>query len=104
VRRLIVKKLCSCFRIGGGQSELGWPGTCVLIAAVERWKYWWNAESAPQRRCDILLYCDAGAWWIEVRHGGGSGHSYWREYPDIDAAVDRVRELMVGPYDWLQID
>jgi hypothetical protein len=70
---------------------------------VERWKYWWNAQSDPARRCDVLLYCDAGAWWIEVRHGGADGRSYWREYDDLDPAIDRVRELMAGPYEWREI-
>ncbi|HEY1485082.1 MAG TPA: hypothetical protein VGF84_03195 [Micromonosporaceae bacterium] len=70
---------------------------------MERWKYWWNAQSDPARRCDVLLYCDAGAWWIEVRHGGADGRSYWREYDDLDQAIDRVRELMAGPYEWREI-
>jgi hypothetical protein len=70
---------------------------------VERWKYWWNAKSEPAQRCDVMLYCDAGSWWIEVHHGGAAGHSYWHEYADIDAATDRVRELMAGPDDWQQI-
>jgi hypothetical protein len=74
------------------------------MCSVERRKYWWNAESEPSRRCDVLLYCDAESWWIEVRLGGANGHSYWREYPDVDAATDRVRELMAGADDWRQID
>ena len=70
---------------------------------MERWKYWWNARTEPRDRRDVLLYCDAGAWWLEVRHGGAAGSAYWHEYPHLDAAMDRVRELMAGTDAWREI-
>ena len=55
-----------------------------------------------------MLYEDGGRWWMEIRIGGGigggSGRSYWREFGDEDAALDRVSALMAGPQRWHQID
>ena len=71
---------------------------------MERRKYWWNADSESPERCDIVLYEDGGRWWMEIRIGGGSGRSHWREFDDEDAALDRVYALMAGPQRWHQID
>ena len=41
---------------------------------------------------------------MEIRIGGCSGRSHWREFDDEDAALNRVYALMAGPQCWHQID
>jgi hypothetical protein len=70
---------------------------------MERRKYWWNGRSEPRQRQDLLLYEDAGQWWLEARMGGAAGRSRWLEFGDEDAALDVVRALMEGGSVWREL-
>jgi hypothetical protein len=78
-------------------------GTCVRISGMEKRKHWWNGRWGRLSRRDILLYEDAGQWWIEARHGGSDGRTRWLECAGEDAALNAVRDLMIGTDGWREL-
>jgi len=70
---------------------------------MERRKHWWNGTWGRLVRRDLYLYEDGGAWLVEARLGGADGRSRWFNYPDEDAALERVRDLMTESDDWREI-
>jgi hypothetical protein len=68
---------------------------------MEQRKHWWNGKWGRLARRDILLSEDGGAWWVEIREGGvDDAVSRWYELPDEDMALDCVRDMMAGPFEW----
>lgn len=70
---------------------------------MEKRKHWWNGRWGRLSRRDILLYEDAGQWWIEARHGGSEGRTRWLECAGEDSALDVVRDLMIGTDGWREL-
>jgi len=70
---------------------------------MERRKHWWNGTWGRLVRRDLYLYEDGGRWIVESRLGGAEGRSRWFEYADEDAALDRVRAMMIESDDWREI-
>jgi hypothetical protein len=40
---------------------------------------------------------------VEDRRGGAEGRSVYYDYPDEDAALDRLRQLMTAWEDWTEL-
>ena len=70
---------------------------------MEKRGWWWNGKWGRMARRDVLIYEDAGQWWIEAREGGAEGRSLWRDYPAEDAAMDCVHGLIAGSDRWRQM-
>jgi hypothetical protein len=70
---------------------------------VEKRKHYWNGRWGRLARHDILVFEDGGQWQIEHRVGGTEGRSRWYEYPDEDAALDQVRDLIGCSDSWQEL-
>lgn len=69
---------------------------------MEKRKHFWNGRWGRLARTDILVYEDGGRWMVEHRRGGADGRSAWSEFDHEDAALDKLRDLLIGD-DWREL-
>ena len=70
---------------------------------MEKRKHYWNGRWGRLARVDIVLYEDAGRWFVEHRTGGVEGRSTMIDFDGEDDAFDRVRDLLAGTADWREL-
>ena len=68
--------------------------TCVLIAAVERRKHWWNGRFANPASRDVYLWAgNDGRWHVEARRGSLNQRSRLFAFNDEATAVTMIEAL-----------
>ncbi|GIF69539.1 hypothetical protein Ais01nite_75740 [Asanoa ishikariensis] len=70
---------------------------------MEQRKHWWNGKWGRAARRDVYLRIDADTWHVEQRAGGADGVSHFYEFESEEDAYDRVRALLVGPFEWREL-
>ncbi|HEV7710143.1 MAG TPA: hypothetical protein VGP16_18260 [Asanoa sp.] len=70
---------------------------------MEQRKHWWNGKWGRAARRDVYLRINGDAWHVEQRAGGAEGVSHFYEYETEEDAYDRVRALLVGPFEWREL-
>jgi hypothetical protein len=70
---------------------------------MEQRKHWWNGKWGRAARRDVYLRTNGDAWHVEQRAGGAEGVSHFYEYETEEDAYDRVRALLVGPFEWREL-
>jgi hypothetical protein len=70
---------------------------------MEQRKHWWNGKWGRAARRDVYLRVDGDTWHVEQRAGGADGVSHFYEFDSEEAAYDRVRDLLVGPFEWREL-
>jgi hypothetical protein len=70
---------------------------------MEQRKHWWNGKWGRAARRDVSLRTNGDAWHVEQRAGGAEGVSHFYEYETEEDAYDRVRALLVGPFEWREL-
>jgi hypothetical protein len=70
---------------------------------MEQRKHWWNGKWGRAARRDVYLRIDGDTWHVEQRAGGADGVSHFYEFGSEEDAYDRVRALLVGPFEWREL-
>ncbi|WP_203718500.1 hypothetical protein, partial [Asanoa siamensis] len=70
---------------------------------MEQRKHWWNGKWGRAARRDVYLRTSGDTWHVEQRAGGADGVSHFYEYESEEDAYDRVRALLVGPFEWREL-